>query len=235
MLRFLKQFNYSPPNIEEFDNGIISVQRYNNTFTLFCNGERWLVHNILTQNSAFEVYSHYHLAKGHCICTGLGFGIRESWLLNKPEVTKLTVIERSKELIEYHRQIKSPFLDHIEIIEYDATEYKGKCDTLLLDHYEFEHLNEEKFLDDVRNVVNNIECDTLWFWPLEKLLLMNGIWNHSFCKDRYEWYRRKTKLDKLPDLESEDIMSFCLGFVAGNLVESTIANVPQDPIQSIYY
>ena len=30
-------------------------------------------------DEAYELYSHYDLAKGHCICTGLGFGVRENW------------------------------------------------------------------------------------------------------------------------------------------------------------
>ena len=34
-------------------------------------------YRIKDHDEAYELYSHYDLAKGHCICTGLGFGVRE--------------------------------------------------------------------------------------------------------------------------------------------------------------
>lgn len=227
MLYWLKPFGYSSPKLKEYSKDGVEVFNSNNVWTLSVNGERWLIYDYLTHNSAYEIFSHYYLAKGHCICTGLGFGARENWILNKPGVTKLTVIERSKEVIEYHRHIKSPFLDHIELIHGDASEYVGKCDTLLLDHYEFEYLDEYNFLRGIRKIMYNIECNTLWFWPLETLLLNNGIYNLGNPKERYDWYRAKHRLIKLPDLESDEIFQFCYGFLTSNLSQSGIHNKPQ--------
>ena len=58
-----------------------------------------------THGQAKQFYSHYNLAYGHVVCTGLGFGTREKWLSTKPEVTKITVIEANKQIIDYHRDI----------------------------------------------------------------------------------------------------------------------------------
>ena len=49
----------------------------------------------------------------------------------KKEVTKITIVEKNEELVEYHRYIDSPFLKEGEIIIGDAAEIRGKCDTLL--------------------------------------------------------------------------------------------------------
>jgi len=54
-----------------------------------------------TLKEVTEQYSHFKLAEGDCICTGLGFLLRESWLLENPRVTKITVIEKNVVVIHY--------------------------------------------------------------------------------------------------------------------------------------
>ncbi len=205
MLKILEKFDYSPPNIELYDDGNIEVCPASPTaYQLKVNGERWMVYDFFNHSQACQVFSHYDLADGHCICTGLGFGVRESWLLTKKNVSKITILEKNKEVIEYHQYLKSPFLDHVEIVNCDATEYKGKCDTLLLDHYEFEPTlnNKELLYNDIRRCVGNIDHDLLWFWPIEHLLLVN----QKFNKNKYESYEiLKKKFSSLPDLSPEDI------------------------------
>jgi hypothetical protein len=204
MLEILKKFNYFPPNIVEYDNNGVNVRKMNGSFCLSLNNTIWMNYDTIAHIQAYQLYSHYTLAKGHCICTGLGFGIRENWILTKPEVSKVTVIENNKDLIEYHQYIKSPFLDHIEIINCNASEYVGKCDTLLLDHYEYE--TEEVVVKDVFNIQNNIECNTLWFWPLEKYILKHDIRDK---KIEYDFFKYKNHLWKLPNLDTETILAFC--------------------------
>ena len=159
---------------------------------LFVDGQRWMTYNLFDHIQAFELYSHYDVAHGHCICTGLGFGVRENWLLTKPEVTKITVLEKNKEVIEYHQHIKSPMLDHIEVIHVNANKYKGQCDTLLLDHLEY--FDKKNLLAKVRHCITGIDHNTLWFWPLELLLTK-----------KHKYQKLRSTLPTLPDLDKETL------------------------------
>ena len=140
MLRLLDQLNYTPPNLKLYkkDSCEVTFDDYNQMYRLFINGEDYMSYRIKDHDEAYELYSHYDLAKGHCICTGLGFGVRENWLLTKKEVSKVTVLEKNKEVIDYHKYINPKLFDDVEVIHISAYDYKGKCDTLLLDHYEDE-------------------------------------------------------------------------------------------------
>ena len=107
MLRLLNQLNYTPPNLQLYqtDSCEVTFDNLNQMYRLSVKGEEWMSYRIKDHDQAYELYSHYDLANGHCICTGLGLGVRENWLLNKKEVSKLTVVEKSKEVIDYHRYI----------------------------------------------------------------------------------------------------------------------------------
>ena len=112
MLRLLDQLNYTPPNLKLYkkDSCEVTFDDYNQMYRLFIGGEDYMSYRIKDHDEAYELYSHYDLAKGHCICTGLGFGVRENWLLTKKEVSKVTVLEKNKEVIEYHKYINPKLL-----------------------------------------------------------------------------------------------------------------------------
>jgi hypothetical protein len=161
-------------------------------------------------DQAFELYSHYDLAKGHCICTGLGLGVRENWILNKKEVTKVTVIEKNKEVIEYHRYINPSFFDNVEVIHSDVHDYEGKCDTLLLDHYEEECRNEYLLLQNTSKICEKIECDTLWFWTLEQIIARGSNIRSQqvgmYVSNLLVYNELKSRFDlPLPNLSEEDL------------------------------
>lgn len=64
-------------------------------------------------------------AKDHCIVNGLGLGMVVNAMLRKPEVTKVTVIEKSADVIA----LVSPYYaerygERFEVIHADALEYK---------------------------------------------------------------------------------------------------------------
>ena len=97
MLSLLKQFNYTSPQLQEEEWENIKIQSNGNGYYyLLIDDVQWMAYDENTHLEAFEVYSHYCLAKGHVVVTGLGFGVRENWLLTKNEVTKLTIIEKNK-------------------------------------------------------------------------------------------------------------------------------------------
>lgn len=227
MLDLLKMLNFEVPKIEPIKIKSLEVKKNisSNFYSLELNGKRWMTYNLDTQLEAYELFSHYYLADGHCICTGLGFGIRENWLLNKKNVSKITVLEKNKEIIDYHHHIKSSFLDHIELIHCDASQYSGKCDTLLLDHYN-EPEGFHYIIEDVINISNNIDHNTLWFWPLELLICQVAFLNrkkelkeYSNFYDIYLDLNKSLKLKSLPVLSPEILNMFIFMFKSDKILE----------------
>jgi hypothetical protein len=80
----------------------------------------------MMSNTPAEIYDHMEFsnnAKGHILINGLGLGIVLEMVLNNPEVTKITVIEKDPEII----QLVAPFFANepkIEIICADAFDYQ---------------------------------------------------------------------------------------------------------------
>ena len=201
-------YNYTPPTIQEIDLGKLKVYKTNNNFVLQINDEIWMQHDYKNHRDAKEFFLQYLFAKGHVITTGLGFGIRENWLLTKPEVTKLTVIEKHKEVIDYHIATGSPLINNAEIIFADAKEYEGKCDTLLLDHYEYRKDDVKNLLDEIEIIVKNINHKTLWFWLLEHIIMSKDLKSnriHTLPGILKHYKELRNKLTTLPDIKSENI------------------------------
>lgn len=219
MQNFLDFFGFVEPNVVEFEDQKNNLKvLYNNDKSeacLFSGEERWLTYSPKYKESLWEVFSHYWIADGVCICTGLGFALRESWILSKKNVSKVVVLEKSKELIEYHKKFNSQIFDELEVINVDANEYKGKCDTLLLDHYETETWDE--IAKYSRNILKNIICEKMWIWPLEHQLIVgyiNSEENESF-QQIYNTIKLKYGLTKLPELREEELRLFVFSFFRG--------------------
>ena len=222
MIELLKQLNYSPPNVKEYssDNFEVVFDKKHSNYRFLIGGQEWTSYNIRTHAQVYELYSHYYFAKGHCICTGLGFGVRENWLLTKKEVSKVTVLEKNKEVIDYHKYINPKLFDDVEVIHISAYDYKGKCDTLLLDHYEDDagnaKLEPKKIVNDMfvlqaaSEISDNIECDRMWMWTLE-LIVAEKSWQRScevgsYVSKTSVYNEIKTQFNlKLPDLTEEEL------------------------------
>jgi hypothetical protein len=64
-------------------------------------------------------------AKGHCLVFGLGIGMVAKAMLDKPEVTKLTVVELSPDVIALTAPtLKAKYGDRFEVVNADALEWK---------------------------------------------------------------------------------------------------------------
>lgn len=145
---------------------------------------------------ALELYSHYDLSYGDVITTGLGFAVREQWIAGKPEVKKITVIEKNKDLIDYHKRY-SNLNNKIELIHADANKYVGQCDVLLLDHYEGSVHEFYKQSININNILNNISCNIFWAWQLENVTksysqynILKNMWNKlpNISEEKYKFY-----------------------------------------------
>ena len=213
MQKLLEHLGYTPPNLKPYNNDGCKVDYIPKirTYRMYVNGTEWMSYGTESCDQAYEVFSHWDQAQGHCICTGLGFGIRENWILNKPGVTKVTVIERNKQVIDYLRFINPQFFDHVEVINTDVYEYKGKCDTLLLDHYEDEAANDYLLLQNMSEILKNVECDRMWMWTLENIIAgrqyqrRQQLGTHVTKTLIYNELKNRFDLHKLPDL-TEDVL-----------------------------
>ena len=215
---FIRDKSYLIQHIGNPDDGEYSerVVRYaQGEAELFVNGERWLRQYLPTATSVGGVFSHYWFARGHTLTTGLGLGIRENWLLNKEEVTKLTIVEKNLELIEYHKEYNPDLFKYAEVIHADANEYVGKCDVLLMDHYEKETVPQMAEMSS--KVSKNINCEVCWFWPIEELVQKHPrYFQHdkvpSTALESYEYIKKKYDLPKLPELNGDTLNLFLYVF-----------------------
>lgn len=203
----LNELQYELPNIvdDEFDD--LKVVTQNNIIRLFIDSQQWMALSHKTLKEVGEQYSHFKLAEGNCICTGLGFLLRESWLLENPRVTNITVIERSESVIKYHSKHNPHILDKLNIVNCDVIDYKGSCDTLLLDHYEWEKIEHIK--EDINNILKNIECKRVWFWPIEKFMSTMVIREKLSYLESYHRLTEGIYPTIFPELTEQQLQNFC--------------------------
>jgi len=223
MIPFLEKLNYAQPVIKPYDkNGVVVCNQHrNSSWRLTVDGVQMMAYNNDDHAQALHFYSHYKLAFGHVICTGLGFGAREQWLATKPEVEKITVLEKTKEVIDYHRDIGTEWSDKIEIIHCDANEYKGSCDFLSIDHYA-DSAETSDIINSIKTTEKNINCSVMWFFQLEKWLdsgcigietnEKDYVYYQTFAQyDLYQSYNNfKTFCDlkSLPELNAKQLKEF---------------------------
>jgi hypothetical protein len=173
------------PTLPTYSHGKLDILEEADGLNLYFDGERQMTTGYNHNSQFFEVYSHSHVAHGHVIGTGLGFLFRELMLLENPHVTKITILEKCEELIQYHLKFNCGIMDQIEVIHCDADTFEGKCDTFLMDHVEHgDHLGRFK------NCLNNIQCTTSWFWPIE-----------LYCVNYDEYSSLRNKISTLPNLQ----------------------------------
>lgn len=189
-------------NLGEFEN--IQIKFAKERYLLTVSNKKWMMYDPILKTSLKEFYSHYDIAYGNVVCTGLGLGIREQLLLTKSEITTLTVVEKSLNLIKFHQQFsdwaKNP---KINFINMDAAHFNKPCDTLLLDHYEDQ--NMISILNNIKQLHNKIDCTVFWFWPLEKYILRMEdtlLVNYNNFKNMYG-------LSKCPNLTEEQLRLYC--------------------------
>lgn len=191
--------------------GSVKIDKINDTYVVFVNNVKWMIFNSKTKQEAHELKLHYNLANGHVIATGLGLGIREQLLLSKDDVKSLTVLEKSSDLINFHKTYSkwtsNPKLD---IINISAEKYKGTCDVLLLDHYEQQ--NFIAILNNVINISNNIRCNAMWFWPFEDYILRNSKDYNYTLLESYNDLKNKYSFNKFPNLIESELAEYCEPF-----------------------
>ena len=198
--RFLKiletDYGFSMPNLVYDSIGDMKIHRVMNQIKLHVDGRPWMGLNLIDYREVFEFYSQHTLSRGKVLCSGMGLLLRESWLLSKG--VEITLIDNNLNIIDYHRKYNPHLCDQMNIIHDDIHNHVGKYDVVLLDHYELE--NENWIIEDVKRIMEDIECDVVWFWPLERIIKKNGGWDY--------YTDLKKTIPKLPSLDQDSLSDF---------------------------
>lgn len=136
-------------------------------YHLYNKGSRWMLLDKYTNKEIKEFYSMYDMAYGDVFLTGFGFGILASWIATKPEVTSVTVLEISQDVVDVFL-INNTMPEKVNIIIGDASTYTTDkhYDCLFLDHYE--HHYPKWIFRDMEQVSKNIPNHELfWSWSIE--------------------------------------------------------------------
>lgn len=185
--------------IKEGSSGPIDIVHDSNAFSLYNNGDRWMVFNKGNHAEIKEMYSSYDIAYGDVLVSGLGFGILALWLCNKPEVSSVTVIEFSEDVIKLFKE-SNDVPNKLNIVNDNIITYETdkEYDVILLDHYERQNFDWR--LKNMADICNRISHKSFWAWSLEQayLLKMYGI----DAKDIINHKDEDTVFSKKPDLSS---------------------------------
>lgn len=213
---YLYNLGYTDPNIVEYEKNGLSVRFENDNYRLVQDGSTWMNYHVPSMEQVFQLYYHWKLAEGHCICTGMGFLLRENWLLSKKEVTKITVIETNRNIIQYHWEHNPHIMERLNIVNMDAYNYHGSCDTLLIDHWEGFRNNDITCGDYSYLISQKIKHKQLWFWPLDGII--SGYYRDYLginLKDFYDRYKSYFQLTTLPNLTEEELFHICYVYNGG--------------------
>lgn len=87
------------------------------------NGREWMT---VTPNEVNSMEDAVNRARGHVVCLGLGLGYFSFMAARKPEVTRVTVVERDPKVIELFNLNIRPYYteqEKLEIVTGDAVQY----------------------------------------------------------------------------------------------------------------
>lgn len=206
--------------IESGSIGSISIKKHGTVYELYENDLPWMLYDPRPNNKIGlqQQFAMWDLAYGKVLITGFGFGVLTHWLCDKPEITEITILEKSKEVVElYLRNNTLPTNKKINIIYDDANTYTDDVhyDCLLLDHLD----HEPDILETSRVISRNINHNVLWLWPLERIYLkqayeINNFNDYFMFPDKYpkytfeeKWheFRNSINLPTIPNISPEQM------------------------------
>lgn len=129
----------------------------------------WMSHTPRTKSELGQLSVEIEFGYGHCVCTGMGLGLRETYLADKPEVTKITVVDYNQDVIDWYRE-EAPKsgvdIGKFEFVCQDADRLEGlSCDCLFLDHYDGDSAILATVASRSINIARNNRYNLFWFWP----------------------------------------------------------------------
>ena len=222
-----------PVVIQEGTYGEVEIIKDGYRYFLKHSGVAWNQYNTKNMREYHEQWSGYDMAYGDVLISGFGFGQFATWLAAKPEVTSVTVLEVSQDIVNAFLA-NNIMPSKVEVIICDANQYKTDkhYDCIILDHIS-DGLKSNEFIAELANLSNNIPNHNLfWFWSLEGHYLMNmyGItWEQLYLNpidfklfnffDNWEKFRSLLKVSTLPQLTKEKLDSYIDSYFLRHLIQ----------------
>lgn len=174
-------------------------------YTLSTSGTNWMQTDRDYTHTRNTMFAHFDLAHGDVLITGLGFGIIATAIAEKEEVTSVTVLEISQDVIDAFLANNVPS-EKIKIIQADACTYETdiEYDCLLPDHYELQ--DYEWRIKDMNRIASTIPHKVFWPWSIEEI----------FLKDAYPLSKYMVSCRELFDLYSKEMPGKWKSFVSKN-------------------
>ena len=210
-----------PVEIKVASSGPIDIIDHGQQVILYNNGDRWMVFNKENNKEIHEMYSSYDLAYGDVLVSGLGFGILALWLCNKPEVSSVTVVEISEDVIKLFKDA-NVVPEKLKIINDNMVTYNTdiEYDVLLLDHYERQL--HDWILKDMAKICGRIKHKKFWSWALE-FLYLSQMYNEE-------------DIEIIIDKNGNDLSNYWSEFVDKFLPqEIMLKNITNDKINEYIY
>ncbi len=111
------------------------------------------------------------MAAGHVVIMGAGMGVALYNLLLKPEVTRVTLVERDPAVVEMLRLVAGleswPGLDKFNLVVGDALEYQpdGPVDYLYVDIWAT--MDDPQVLSDMQRIQSRVQARRVCWWGQE--------------------------------------------------------------------
>ena len=204
--------NYFPVKIGKAEMFYVSSGGY---FLLAYDNLQWCtlnVNNRLKNREAKEFFIDLNLAQGKIVTTGLGFGIIQSILSLRENVSEVIVYEKYEDIIKMFLLFakESNFdTSKIKIVNEDASNSaKEHCDWLLMDHFECAHQPYWEVIDAVREISYDCNASNILFWPMHSIFItFCTLKQIPFNSKSYALFRSMIKINKLPATIDDALLS----------------------------
>lgn len=222
----------SKVNIKPGAWGKVDISFNGRIYKLSHSGKEWNVYDSVNNREVYEQYSSYDLAYGDVLLTGFGFGHISNWIASKPEVTSVTILEISQDILDAYLE-SNVLPEKTSVIITDADTYKSdkKYDCVILDHIS-NQMKPKSFYLDFRKIAKNIKNDLFWFWSIEMFYLKH-YYNftlddlYKFPKDfkpfdfglKWENFRKDFGIDTIPSLDKPKLDSYINAFFLRHLIQ----------------
>jgi CRISPR/Cas system CSM-associated protein Csm5 (group 7 of RAMP superfamily) len=157
-----------PVVIKEGKYGDVEITKERSVYFLKHSKTNWNQYNEKNMREYHEQWSGYDLAYGNVLISGFGFGQFATWIASKPEVTSVTCLEISQDILDAFLA-NNTMPDNIEVIIGNAYEYKTDkhYDCIILDHIP-DGPQPESLYQDLATISKNVPNHSVfWFWSLE--------------------------------------------------------------------
>ena len=217
--------NYFPIKVGKAE--LVYTEQHNNGgppfkgYILYHDKIQWCALNCFNSNKSRpdenrevkEFFLEINMPVGKVITTGLGFGVLQTNLLQRPDVDELVVVEKHEDIIrmfEIFAKESELDINRIKFVNDDAKKAKDiQADWLCMDHFECTHQTFWEIIDQVRDISYDCNSSKILFWP------MPIIYN-IFCekkqipinKSSYKQFKDTIRLSKLPDELPEECYQY---------------------------